>query len=104
MTLLDDPITVSVLQSLEADMSDAVIVNINYVASSAGRRSSREGLPTAAIYAAAGQTVIITSVESEESLLQNEIFASLVKKPNVKFLRLPATLADYRAAYQSLKQ
>lgn len=88
---------------LQAEMQDAVIVDVNHIEKSTDRRSNRLGLAIAVQYAATGQPVILTSFESAETLHKDEIFTSLMKKMNVRFLRLPASLNDYRRVYRGFK-
>lgn len=105
MTVIENEPTASMLKSaLESAMPDAVIVNVNYVEAPRERRTDRKGLTVAALRTLSGQPLILTSFESEESLRQDERFVSLMNKPSVTFLRLPAGLDEYRKAYQALKQ
>lgn len=104
MILIENEPTASVLKVLEADMPDAVIANVNFIASPTCLRTYRAGLVHVAIHLQSGCPVILTSFESEGELQKDEAFTLVANSPNVKFLRLPATLDDYRKAYQFLKQ
>jgi len=105
MIVIENEPSASVLKSqLETEMPDAAVVNVNYVETPTDLRTNRKGLTVAALHAVSGQLIILTSFEPEESLRQDERFVSLMSKPNVAFLRLPARIDDYRKAYQALRQ
>ena len=91
------------LKSLEAKMPDVVIVNTNYVSDPpTGRRGL--ALALALEHASAGRPVIVTSLLYRDDLNHDPLFVSLMEKPNVVFLPLPASKGDYYRAYQSLGQ
>ncbi|MSR78931.1 MAG: hypothetical protein EXS59_02175 [Candidatus Taylorbacteria bacterium] len=104
MILIENEPTASTLKVLEVDMPDAVIANVNFIASPTCLRTHRAGLLHVAIHLHSGCPVILTSFESEEDLKKDEAFTLVSNRPNVKFLRLPVSLDDYRKAYQSLMQ
>ncbi|MSR78955.1 MAG: hypothetical protein EXS59_02305 [Candidatus Taylorbacteria bacterium] len=105
MPLIENEPTASALKVLEAEMPGTLIVNINYVEGHDPKRSRRQGLTKAREYARdTGNPVIMTSFESEEELCKDPVFVRLMERPNVRFIRQPAALDDYRKAYQFLKQ
>ena len=104
IVLESEPIASTLRVQLEDEAGDVVIINVNYLEKPLDQCADRKGLTAALLYAESGQSVILTSFESRESLDQNELFISLMKKPNVAFLRQPAMIGDYRRVCAEFKR
>ncbi|OGY34333.1 MAG: hypothetical protein A3B76_03235 [Candidatus Andersenbacteria bacterium RIFCSPHIGHO2_02_FULL_46_16] len=101
--IVDDPALATALKSLENDMPDAVLINVNYVEHAKQQRTQRRGLDIALDrYGDTESPMILVSFEAQEQLQEDERFQQLIAKPNVAFLRLPASLDDYRDLYAQL--
>lgn len=101
---VDDPALAITLKSLEDDLPGAVLININYLEHPKQQRTQRRGLDIALErYGDAETPIILMSFEAEEKLQEDERFRQLMEKSNVAFLRLPASLDDFRATYNRLK-
>lgn len=101
--IVDDPVLAMSLKPLEADMPDAVLINVNYIEHVKQQRTQRRGLDIALErYGDTDSPMILVSFEAQEKLQKDERFQRLIEKPNVAFLRLPASLDDYRDLYARL--